>query len=344
MNRILESKWLVVTLGLAITLSAAGCGNNSDTLKKGGMIDPPKAASGKQQDGQAGSTPASATSAQTTVYPYKVKDATGQEFTFDKAPERVVSVSPSETEMLFALGLGSKVIGVSDFCDFPEEAKAKPKMGSIVKPNEEALIAANADIVLSGVSLKLPAVQQLRGLKVNVFKVEPKTMDDVMNNLLMFGQIFNRQEQAEKLVGSMKADRQKVTEAVKNVKPEQRKTVFVEISPGWTVGKGEYIDELITLAGGINVASDIEGYAQLNEEKVIAANPQAIIYPLNLIDDKSKKTVDQIIRERSGWGNMDAVKYNSLVGLDKDIMSRPGPRLSNALVDIAKGLYPELVK
>jgi iron complex transport system substrate-binding protein len=332
-------RWLPLLLGLTLLLSAAGCGNANKAPGNGELVEPPKAGGAKQE------APAPAQpSVKATAYPFKVKDATGKEFTFDKAPERIVSISPSETETLFALGLGDRLFGVSDFCDYPAEALKKPKMGSIVKPNEEALLAANADVVVTGVSMKAPAVEQLRSLKVNVFKVEPKTLDDVMNNMLIFGQIFNKQEQAEQAVAAMKADLQRVTDAVKGLKPEERKRVLLEFSPGWTVGKGEFMDELLTLAGGVNIYADTKGYSQLNEEKVIAANPQVILYPLNLIDDKSKKTIDQIIKERGGWGQLDAIKNNRVVGVDKDWISRPGPRLTKGLVDIAKGIYPELVK
>lgn len=332
-------RWLTAVLGLALAMSAAGCApkDAAKSPQTGNLADPPKAGAGTQSGQPAASSKA-------TVYPLKVKDATGKEFTFEKAPTKIASVSPSETETLFALGLGDKIVGVSDFCDYPAEAKAKPKLGSIVKPNEEALIGTNADVVMTGVSMKTAVVDQLRGLKVNVFKVEPKTVDDVLNNILMFGQIFDKQEQAEKLVASMKADRQKVTDAVKHLKPEEKKKVFIEFSPGWTVGKGEFLDELITLSGGINVSADVQGYAKLNEEKVIADNPQVILYPKNLIDEKSKKSMDQIIKERSSWATIDAIKNNKLSGVDKDVISRPGPRITAGLLEVAKGIYPELVK
>lgn len=338
-----HSSKLAVLIGMIVLLLIiAGCGNSSVSPGKGELVEPPKAGTGQGSQLPNGET--AAPTAKATVYPLKVKDATGKEFVFDKAPARLVSISPSETETLFALGLGEQVYGVSDFCDYPAEALKKPKMGSIVKPNEEALLASNADLIVTGVSMKTPTVEQLRSLKLNVFKVEPKTVDDVLNNTLLFGQIFNKQEQAEKLVAEMKADRQKVTDAVKNLQPEQKKRVLLEFSPGWTVGKGEFMDELITLSGGINIYGEIPGYSQLNEEKVIAANPQIILYPSNLIDDKSKKTLDQIIKERSGWEKIDAVKNNRIVGVDKDWISRPGPRITQGLVDIAKGIYPELVK
>jgi iron complex transport system substrate-binding protein len=337
-----RNRRLLVLLGLIWLLILSGCATAKPPVN-GDLIDPPKAGTaqeGKTQNGQ--TTPAS--QAQATMYPLKVKDATGKEFIFDKAPARIVSISPSETETLFALGLGDQVVGVSDFCNYPVEALKKPKMGSIVKPSEEALLAAKADVVVTGVSMKAPAVEQLRSLNLNVFKVEPKTLDDVITNTLLLGQIFNKQEQAEKLAVEMKADRQKVADAVKGLLPEQKKRVLLEFSPGWTVGKGEFMDELITLAGGINIYGDTSSYSQLNEEKVIAANPQVILYSNNLIDEKSKKTLDQIIKERGGWEKLDAVRNNQVVGVNNDWISRPGPRLTKGLVDIAKGIYPELVK
>ncbi|MEK8127022.1 ABC transporter substrate-binding protein [Paenibacillus filicis] len=331
-------KLLTVVLSLALAGTLAACGASPappQAPNQGKLVDPPKAESGTQQG---------AAQAKRTTYPLKVKDATGKEFVFEKAPERIASTSPSETEMLFALGLGDKVVGVSDFCDYPAEAKSKPKLGSITKPNEEALIGAGADLTLTGVSMKTQTVEKLRELKINLFQVQPKKIDDVLTNLLLMGEIFDRQAEAEKLVNQMKADRQKVTDAVKGLKPEEKKKVLIEFSPGWTVGSGEFLSELIETAGGINVYASEKGYVQLSEEKVIAENPKVILYPNNLIDDKSKKTLDQLIRERSGWEKIDAVKEGKLAGIDKDTTSRPGPRITEGLKEIAKGIYPELVK
>ncbi|WP_413773686.1 ABC transporter substrate-binding protein [Paenibacillus validus] len=322
----------VVSLALAAALAA--CGSKATAPNQGQIVDPPKAQSSQQEGTE---------QAKRTTYPLKVQDATGKEFVFEKAPERIASTSPSETEILFALGLGSKIVGVSDYCDYPAEAATKPKLGSITKPNEEALIGAGADLVLTGVSMKAPTVDKLRELKINLYQVQPKTMDDVLANIERMGEIFDRQEEARKLVEQMKADRQSVVDAVKSVKPEQRKKVFIEFSPCYTVGSGEFLSELIETAGGINVYASEKGYVKLSEEKVIAANPQVILYPKNLIDDKSKKTLDQIIRERSGWDQLEAVKGNKLAGIDKDTTSRPGPRITEGLKEIAKGIYPELV-
>jgi iron complex transport system substrate-binding protein len=337
----MKAQWMRKAVAWAaagtLALALAGCG----AAGQGGpaaQAEPAKTAAPQTGGGEP------AASAKKTQYPLKEKDATGKEFTFDKAPAKIASVSPAETETLFALGLGDKIVGVSDYDDYPAEAKSKPKLGGIVKPNTEAMIAAGADIIFTGVSMNKDVVEQLRGMNLNMFKVEPKTVADVMNDVLQFGRITDRQEQAEQVVAKMKADLQQVQDAVKSVKPEQRKKVYVEFSPGWTVGKGEFMDELITLAGGVNVAADTQGWNQISEEKIIQANPDVIIYAKDVTDEKTKKTLEQMIRERSGWDKINAIKNNRVIGLESGPFNRPGPRLTQGLLEMAKAIYPELVK
>lgn len=278
-----------------------------------------------------------------TQYPLTVTDATGESFTFDKAPAKIVSVSPAETESLFALGLDEQIVGVSDYDDYPEAATKKPKMGGITKPNEESIIAAEADIVFTGISMSKESVKKLRDLGITIFKTDPKSVDDVMNNIETFGKITDHQEKAQEITTQMKQDVADVTEAVKAVKPEEKKKVYVEFSPGWTVGKGEFMDELITLAGGNNVASDLTGWNQINEENIIASNPDVILYANDVIDENSK-TLDQIIKARSGWDQITAVKNDAVIGLDANLLSRPGPRVTQGLKEVAKAIYPDLFK
>lgn len=326
---------------LAFALSA--CGSNgpqaaADETNAGleqGQAQGQERTDGKTESGQADLK---------TQYPLTVKDATGHEFTFDKAPEKIVSVSPAETESLFALGLDEQIVGVSDYDDYPEAALSKPKMGGITKPNEESLIAAQADIVFTGISMKADTVEKLRSLGINIFKVEPKTLDDVIANIELYGQITDRQEQAKQVTDRMKADRDRVVEAVKDLKPEEKKKVYVEFSPGYTVGKGEFMDELITISGGVNVASDITGWSKISEENIIQADPDVILYAKELVDFDTKKPLEEIIRGRSGWDKITAIKENRVVGLDDNTLSRPGPRLTEGLLEMAKGIYPDLVK
>ncbi|MGE6574145.1 ABC transporter substrate-binding protein [Paenibacillus xylanexedens] len=313
----------------ALALALAGCGNATTNEGTGTSQQPAQ----EQSQGQA----------QTdlkTQYPLTVTDATGESFTFEKAPAKIVSVSPAETESLFALGLDDQIVGVSDYDDYPEAATTKAKMGGITKPNEESIIAAEADIVFTGISMSEDAVKKLRELGITIFKTDPKSIDDVMNNIETFGKITDHQEKAQEIITQMKQDVTDVTEVVKAVKPEEKKKVYVEFSPGWTVGKGEYLDELITLASGINVASDLEGWKPINEENIIKSNPDVILYANDVVEDN--KTLDNIIKSRSGWDQIAAIKNEAVVGLDANLLSRPGPRTPELLKEIAKAIYPDL--
>nr|WP_090894519.1 ABC transporter substrate-binding protein [Paenibacillus sp. OK076] len=313
---------------LALTL--AGCGTT--TTNEGTGTSQPAQEQSQEQ-------------AQTdlkTQYPLTVTDATGESFTFDKAPAKIVSVSPAETESLFALGLDEQIVGVSDYDDYPEAATTKPKMGGVSKPNEESIIAAEADIVFTGISMSKESVKKLRDLGITIFKTDPKSVDDVINNIETFGKITDHQEKAQEIITQMKKDVADVTEAVKAVKPEEKKKVYVEFSPGWTVGKGEFMDELITLAGGNNVASDLTGWNQINEENIIASNPDVILYANDVVENN--KTLDQIIKARSGWDQITAVKNDAVIGLDANLLSRPGPRVTQGLKEVAKAIYPDLFK
>ncbi len=329
---------------LAVMLLLAACGNsNSGTSAEPGPSAPAAAeTAGSEAAGQPGGPPAD--EAKRTVYPLTVKDSTGAEFTFEKAPERIVSTSVSETEILFALGLGDKVVGVSDYDNFPKEVESKPRMGGVTKPNAEAIIAANPDLVISGISISENALEELRNLGLKVYRTDPKRVEDVLNNILQVGRIADKQPEAEALVANMREEIRKVTEAAATLKPEEKKKVYLEFSPGWTVGKGEFMDELITLAGGINIASDMEGWNKINEEKIIADNPDVILYAKDVTDNKSGKKLEDLIRERDGWDQIKAIADGRMVGLDDDMLSRPGPRITQALLEISKGIYPGLVK
>ncbi|WP_102272874.1 ABC transporter substrate-binding protein [Cytobacillus massiliigabonensis] len=327
---------LLMTLLVAMTISACGSGN--DGAEKDSSSQ--KASSEVEQKGDSEKE----TSEKATVYPLTVKDATGLELTFEKAPERIVSTSPSETEILFALGLGDKVYGVSDFDDYPKEALTKPKVGGVTKPNEEAIIAANPDLVIGGISMKDDIVEKFRGLDLPLYKTEPKKIEDILNNIIQIGVITDTQQKAEELVAKMKEDINAVTEAAATIKEEDKKKVYIEFSPGWTVGKGEFMDELITMAGGINIASDMEGWNAINEEKIIQDNPDVILYTAGTVDDKSGKPLEELITSRNGWEKITAIKDGNLTGIEGNIMSRPGPRITDALNQIAQAIYPDLFK
>src|SRR5690625_5019467 len=185
-----------------------------------------------------------------TEYPLVVEDVTGEEITIEEEPERIVSTSTSDTEVLFALGLEDKIYGVSDFDDYPEEAKDKPKMGGVVEPNEEAILEQEPDLVVTGNSISEEAAQNIRDLGITLYQTDPKNMEEVFDVIRETGLITNRQKEAEDVIEEMQSVIDHVKETVAEVAEEDKKKVYIEYNPGWTVGKGEFMHELIELAGG----------------------------------------------------------------------------------------------
>src|SRR5699024_8585061 len=259
----------------------------------------------------------------------------------EEEPERIVSTSTSDTEILFALGLDEKIVGVSDYDNFPEEALEKPKVGGVVDPNVEAILTQEPDLVVTGNSMSDDAVERIRGLDLTLYQTDPKNMEETLDVIIETGIITNRLEEAEALVAEMQEVIDQVKETVADIPEEEKKKVYIEYNPGWTVGDGEFMNELIELAGGINVAADESGWIQVNEEKIIQDNPDVIIYAANLVDEDSGKQLGELIKERSGWDKITAIQEDQMVPIDENLMSRNGPRIVDALLEMAEGIYPE---
>lgn len=326
--------WGIWLLALLLVITA-GCGATNNANNAG--ANEPAA-----QEQSSGNTAANEQDAQHTTYPLTVKDSSGTEFTFESAPKRIVSLAPSETEGLFALGLDEQVVGVSDNDDYPEAVKDKPRMGGF-QVNVEAVIAAQPDLVMAASLIDEATVKSLSDLGIKVYRSNPKTVNEVIEHIKTLGQITDRQSEAEQLTKQMQEELTKVTEAVKGLTEDQKKKVYIEFSPGWTVGKGEFMDEMITLAGGVNVASDITGWSEINEENIIKANPDVILYANSVIDENNQTLAD-IIKGRGGWDQITAIKEDRVVGLDDNLLSRPGPRVTQGLIEVAKAIYPDLMK
>lgn len=324
--------WLL-TLLLVIT---AGCGAANDAKNAEGTNEP----AAQEQTGN--NTAVSEQETQKTTYPLTVKDSSGTEFTFESAPQRIVSLAPSETEGLFALGLDEQIVGVSDNDDYPEVVKDKPRMGGF-QVNVEAVVAAQPDLVVAASLIDPATVKSLTDLGIKVYQSNPKTVDEVIEHIKTLGQITDHQAEADKVTKQMQEELSKVTEVVKGLNEDQKKKVYIEFSPGWTVGKGEFMDEMITLAGGVNVASDITGWSEINEENIIKANPDVILYAKSVIDENNQTLAD-IIKGRGGWNQITAIKEDRVIGLDDNLLSRPGPRVTQGLIEVAKAIYPDLMQ
>ncbi|NDI35801.1 ABC transporter substrate-binding protein [Chengkuizengella sediminis] len=332
-------KILMILLVFVLAFSLAACGNNPSEVSENqdqGTQDVAESNDTTQEETE--ETAAENIENGQTIYPLTVTDASGNEVTIEQKPERIVSLAPSITEILFALGLDENIVGVTEYDDFPEEATTKPKIGGILDGNTEAILAAEPDLVIGGLSLNEAIIIGLAELDIQVFTIEPNSIDEVIEDIQLLGLITDANDAAETVVTQMADEKQQVVEAVSGISEADKKKIYLEFSEGWTVGSGEFMNELIELSGGINVAADQAGWLQISEEKIIEENPDVIIYTTKYMDLKP------VITERSGWSEITAIRDDSLVGMNDDLISRPGPRITQGLLEIAKGIYPELVK
>ncbi len=334
-------KWFAVLMLVVLALGLAACGGGGGSADSGDAVQGAAPGDTAQTDvTNAESADAEETAAeadvQQTQYPLTVTDASGKQFTFEKAPERIISLAPSLTEVLFALGLDDNVVGVNDWSDYPEEAKSKPKVGGM-EANTEAIIEAEPDLIVGGLSLNGATVEQLRGLDLTVFTTEPKSVEETIAQIELVGKITNRNAEAAEVVANMREELKQVQDAAATLSDEEKRSVYLEFAPGWTVGKGEFLDELIALSGAVNVA-DGTGWYEINEESIIEANPDVILFTRNI------EGLGDQIKARAGWDKIEAIAQNRIVGVDDNLVTRTGPRVTQGLLEIAKSIYPEKFK
>ena len=272
-------------------------------------------------------------------------DGLSREIKLAGAAQRVVSLAPSNTEILFAVGAGSQVVGRDEFSDYPAEAAAVASVGgSMGQYSVEAIVALKPDLVLAAEINTPELVKQLEDLGLTVYYLRnPLTLEELYVNLEIVGQLTGHT--VSDLVDSLQARVKAVDEKV--ALASARPTVFYEIdatdaSKPYSYGPGTFGDLLITRAGAENLvtlAGITDSYPQVSLEQIVATNPGIII----LGDSMWGVTVDSVLT-RPGWESLDAVKNKNIFAFDDNLVSRPGPRLVDGLEQLAKLLHPDLFK
>jgi len=276
--------------------------------------------------------------------PMEVTDQLGRVVKLDKIPERIISLSPSNTEILFALGLADKVVAVTDYCNFPPEAKQKPSIGGFSTPNIEEVVALEPDLILAASIHKEDVIAKLEGKGLTVFALDPKTLDEILEAIALVGEITGKEEEASQLVTEMSNRIKAVTDKTDGLPEAQRPRIFYLT---WheslrTAGGDTWHEELIVKAGGINIAHDLTGYAMISLETVIAANPQVIITGAGMGTGADLPL--QFAKTEERLRNVDARINNRVYAVPTDLSGRPGPRIVNALEQFAESIHPELFK
>lgn len=271
-------------------------------------------------------------------YPMTVTDMAGREVKIPAEPRRIVSLAPSITEILFALNLGDRVVGVTEFCNYPPEATEKPKVGGFSDVNMEKLLEVQPDLVLVASIHIAQVLPELEKLGLPALVVDAHDFPGVLESIRLVGKVAGAMEAAEALTAQMQERADKVAQAVKD-RPRPR--VYWELdSTLWTVGPGSFVQDLIERAGGQNIAADAEmAWVQLTAEAIIAADPEVIF-----LADHPWGESAETVKARPGWEKISAVVNGRIVELTQeqtDIVSRPGPRVIDALELIARALHPD---
>tara|TARA_B100000315_G_scaffold253790_1_gene293374 strand:+ start:756 stop:1772 length:1017 start_codon:yes stop_codon:yes gene_type:complete len=275
-------------------------------------------------------------------FPMTVIDDLGRVVTISEKPTRIVSLAPSNTEILFALGLGDMVVAVSDYSDYPPEAKEKPVIAVYPTPNMEQLIDLTPSLILAAEIQTEDIIAQLEERGFTVFVLVPQTLGEVLESIIVVGEITGKEEEASRLVAEMQTRIKAVTDKTNSLPQDQRPRVFYIAwhDPLMAPGSGTFQDELIRKAGGTNIARDLTGWAIIALEVVVQANPEVMIASVSYATGEDLSF--QFIKEELRLSNTDARRNNQIYGIDEDLISRPGPRIVEALELLAKMLHPEI--
>lgn len=262
--------------------------------------------------------------------------------TFASGPpaRRIISLAPALTEILFGLGLEDNIIGVTTLCNYPPEALKKDKIGTFSQPNIEKILMLKPDIVFATGLEQAPYVEKLKNLGLHVHVSDPATMEELFTSIEAIGALTDRKKEAGMMVRRMRAEIDNVQEMVNLVPQSQRPRVFIEVwnKPLLTAGRSSFVDELISLAGGVNIAHDVlKPYVSFSPEEVMKRNPDCII-----LGYMNGEAVEGLIYDRLGWENVEAVKNKRIYGdISSDLLLRPGPRLIDGLKAIHQRLYSD---
>ncbi len=268
-----------------------------------------------------------------------VEDARGNTITFEQPPERIVSFMPSNTEILFHLGLGDRVVGVDDFSDYPPEAKNLPKVGNAFSVDYEKIANLSADVVV------VPAqnsemINKLKQYNQTVVATGSISVEDVYSDMKMLGKMCGMEEEAEQKAQDLKDEMQQITQGREDIPMKDRPDVLylTSVDPSmYAPGEKTFQHELITKAGGDNIASNKTGWSTISESRIIDSDPDVIIAPESI-----RKNVENLT-EKESWQGIDAVKDDDIHYVNSDVMSRPGPRIVQAettLVNITSQAEP----
>lgn len=273
-----------------------------------------------------------------TIYPITIKDAFDRDVVIDKEPQKIISVAPNITEIIYALDLSTKLIGRSDYDDYPAEASSIESVGTMTDPSVEKIAAMKPDVVIASNFIKQELVQKLEDLGITVVALYgEESFEGAYETIGKVGEITNTTQKADEIIDGMKT---KVAQVEEKVKGLPTPSVYYVVGFGeygdYAAGKGTFVGNMIEMAGGKNAAGDMEGW-KYSLEKLIQNNPDIMICSAYF------GTKDGI-KGTEGYKTLDAVKNDKLFEIDNNMLDRQGPRLADGFMELAKIIHPEAFK
>ncbi|MFC1786653.1 ABC transporter substrate-binding protein [Halobacteriota archaeon] len=271
-----------------------------------------------------------------------ITDDLGRDVPIPNELNRIISLSPSNTEILFALGLEDKVVGVTRYCNYPPEAQEREEIGGFVSVNIEKVVSLKPDLVFADSSLQRAIVEELEKLGLSVVALGSEDVYEILEDIELIGKITGREQIGQELTANMRNRIKAITDNTKGLNEDQlSKTLFIHgLDPLRVSGPGSLAHILIELAGGHNIAADAEAKSvAYSLELLIEHDPDVIIF------NKQMGTIEITVNDlkgQPGWGVISAVKNDRVYGIDPDIISRRGPRIVEGLEEVAGCIHPEL--
>ncbi len=272
------------------------------------------------------------------VAPRTFVDDVGRKIYLAGIPKRIVSLAPSITEMLFAIGAGGLVAGVTEFCNYPPAAQEKPKVG-YSQPNLEAVVALQPELIIAPKSfLRVDLLGRLEQLKIPTFLLDAKTLEDILTHIQQLGRMVGHVPESIKVSERIRKRVASLSTQLAG-RPRPMLLFVINTDPLITVGPGSYIHQLIELAGARNAAEQAgTPYPRLSIEEVLRQNPEFLLFPTGRFEGISQAEQNQWRR----WTSLEAVKRNHLVQIESDLLNRPGPRVIEGLEALIAILHPDV--
>ena len=272
-------------------------------------------------------------SSMTVNYPLTIIDDTGTAVTIPQEPQRIISTAPSNTEILFDLRLQKKIVGITNYCNFPEETKNIEKIGEMTPLNLEKIISLNPDLILAYPGLQLKEILRLRELGLSVIGLDPLTLEDTFKSVKMIANICGISEKGSLLVDNLTQRVNIIKSKVSKIPISTHPKIFVggDLETIFTPGAGTLFNELITFAGGQNIAADLSFWKKVSPEFVAQAEPDIFIVPIGVMNQGEGSKIKSDISQHPGWSNIPAIKNQKIFIVNEDLFYRAVPRLVDGL-------------